>query len=146
MPDHREMQLVIRGTTARLTESLRAMQAAGDAMAQSMIRATQALSALGLAFIRPVLVIDDPAERWPTGWRAFGRQIIDIVVHEYWVAAGHPERSPGARWDEPPHVRAIRMADKFQAQVDQVQRAAGMPAGKALERLQRAIDAMGRAR
>lgn len=41
------------------------------------------------------LVLVDPALRWATSWRAFGRQLRDIVLHEFWIGAGQPLRSPG---------------------------------------------------
>lgn len=41
------------------------------------------------------LVLVDPATRWARSWRAFVRQLRDIVVHEFWMGQGRRERSPG---------------------------------------------------
>lgn len=43
-------------------------------------------------------VLRDPAMRWARSWRAFFRQLRDVVLHEFWTAAGEPERSPGNEW------------------------------------------------
>lgn len=41
------------------------------------------------------LVLLDPALRWARSWREFLRQLRDIVLHEFWIGAGQPYRSPG---------------------------------------------------
>ena len=45
-----------------------------------------------------VLEIQDPFDRCPSTARELLAQMRDVVLHEYWTAAGEPERSPGARW------------------------------------------------
>lgn len=40
------------------------------------------------------LMFMDPALRWARSWRDFVRQLRDIIVHEFWTAAGQPFRSP----------------------------------------------------
>jgi hypothetical protein len=45
-----------------------------------------------------VRVVRDPALRWARSWREFAGQLRDIIRHEFWVAQGRPERSPGAEW------------------------------------------------
>lgn len=53
--------------------------------------------AIRSAFL-PRLVVDDPYDRTPTNAGELAQQMRDIVLHEFWMAADRPERSPGARW------------------------------------------------
>ncbi len=47
------------------------------------------------------LVVEDPFTWRPTSLRGWGRQAGAIMLHEFWMAAERPERSPGARWVRP---------------------------------------------
>lgn len=44
-----------------------------------------------------VTVFSDPAKRWASSWRELGRQLLDIVRHEFWIGADQSWRSPGAK-------------------------------------------------
>lgn len=84
---------------ARLREAGRIWAAAGPSLAQAFrsmqagaVRVHEAL--LGLA----QLIVEDPATWRPTSLRGWVAQAKAIVLHEFWMAAGEPHRSPGARW------------------------------------------------
>lgn len=44
-----------------------------------------------------VTMLSDPAKRWASSWSELGRQLLDIVRHEFWIGAGQSWRSPGAK-------------------------------------------------
>lgn len=48
---------------------------------------------------RYVLVVPDPADEHPTSFAAWVDQAWAILRHDFWMAAGQPERAPGAHWE-----------------------------------------------
>lgn len=80
------------------------MRAVADVAAAMGATLRRAFETFASAF-RPrlELVVDDPAARRPTSLRELLEQMRDLVLHEFWLAAERPERSPGARY-----VRARR--------------------------------------
>lgn len=65
-------------------------------------------AAIGHRIVRslrvPVLMVDDPFDERPASFMAWLEQAGAILRHEFWMAAGRPERSPGARWEMCPAV------------------------------------------
>lgn len=44
------------------------------------------------------LIVEDPFDWRPRTFRETLVQMRDVILHEFWMAADRPARSPGARW------------------------------------------------
>lgn len=102
-------------STAEVQAAMRAIAAAGVPAREAMENLSRAAAAMGAAYGRTMrdvaerfglaltserreLVVDDPATWRPSSVRGTLEQMRAVFLHDFWTAAGEPERSPGARW------------------------------------------------
>ena len=128
--------------TADTSAFAAALTTYGKALVQAPQRAQRALVALGEVLRQPTLVVDDPAERWSNSPRELLTQTWDIVRHEFWMAQGRPDRSPGARWEYPPAPKGLMM--EYQRRAEAMAQQTTMSYTDALDHLRRSIEAMNR--
>jgi hypothetical protein len=137
-----EIRIDLGPLAAALTEIGGAAVKMAEAFQRSMLALQQEVAEQ--LYGKLVLVVDDPADRHARSWREFGCQLVDIVRHEFWCAAGEPERSPGARCvrRRPPGATAA-LGDRlgitrkpgevgFAYQMRVIQQAASLPRSGAL--------------
>lgn len=94
------------------SEQMAALQRVGVELGRAFSRMAENVQRAALtlgAALQPwewVLRVDDPGARRAENPRDLLQQMRDIMLHEFWAAAGEPERSPGARWVRVPRRRS----------------------------------------